>query len=86
MTSIDKPNPTNIYNDARTSVVGSPLSNTKIKLKDLEEFNFLSSNDPPQGEICIKGPSVIEKYFKNEDADGKNLIDGWFHTGDIGEI
>jgi len=47
MTSIDKPNPTNIYNDARTSVVGSPLSNTKIKLKDLPEFNFLSSNDPP---------------------------------------
>ena len=70
MTSIDKPNPTNIYNDARTSVVGSPLSNTKIKLKDLPEFNFMSSNDPPQGEICIKGPSVIDHYFKNEDANG----------------
>ncbi|MDH5492803.1 MAG: long-chain fatty acid--CoA ligase [Myxococcales bacterium] len=38
------------------------------------------------GEICAKGPNVFLGYYKDEAATSETLIDGWLHSGDLGEI
>ncbi|NGP04535.1 long-chain fatty acid--CoA ligase [Rhodococcus sp. 14C212] len=38
------------------------------------------------GELLLKGPAVFGGYWKNEKATAESIVDGWFHTGDIGKI
>ena len=50
------------------------------------DFKIDKPNAEGVGEIIVKGPNVMLGYFQNKEATDKALIDGWFHTGDLGYI
>lgn len=62
----------------RFGSVGFPLKNEEIKI--------FEPNEQGIGEIIAKGPNVMLGYFENEEATNEVLVDGWFHTGDLGYI
>lgn len=69
--------------------VGLIMPSVEIKLKDVPEAGYLSTNDPPQGEVLIRGPSVIKGYYKRDDLNNDENIftkDGWLRTGDVGQF
>ena len=42
--------------------------------------------DESSGEILMRGPYVMDGYYKNDELTNKTLVDGWLHTGDKGYI
>jgi long-chain acyl-CoA synthetase len=71
--------------DRTLGSVGVPLSCNEIKLVDVPEMIYLTSDNPPRGEVCIRGFNVMAGYYKDEEKT-KEALDstGWLHTGDIG--
>ncbi|CEQ41131.1 SPOSA6832_02830, partial [Sporobolomyces salmonicolor] len=46
----------------QSGVVGVPVPCVEVKLIDFDEAGYHASNDPPQGEVCFKGPSIFKGY------------------------
>ena len=66
--------------------VGGPCANVKIRLRDIPEMGYLSSNNPPKGEVCFWGPSIMSGYFKNEEKTREAFHGEWLLSGDVGMI
>lgn len=58
--------------EGRPGSIGKPLSNVEIKFED--------------GEILVRGTSVMKGYYKMEKETQETLRDGWLHTGDKGYL
>ena len=78
---------TTYYGDSETGHVGGPVANVKVRLRDIPEMGYLHTNEPPKGEICMKGSSIMQGYFKNDEKTRETLSDdGWLFSGDVGMI
>jgi len=62
---------------------GRPVFGVDMKIID-EEGNTLPHDGKAQGELLVKGPWIVQSYFRGEGGDP--LIDGWFPTGDVATI
>lgn len=69
----------------RTESVGVPVPSVEIKLLDYPDAGYLNTNNPPQGEVLLRGGSVTKGYYKRDKENAEAFVDGWFKTGDIGQ-
>lgn len=65
---------------------GVPATYTEIRLEEVPEMGYDPLGVPSRGEICIRGKSLFAGYYKSPELTNEAIVDGWFHTGDIGEM
>jgi long-chain acyl-CoA synthetase len=63
----------NTIEEHRFGTVGRPLPVCDVRIAD-------------DGEVLMSGPNVFTGYYKDEQTTKATLVDGWLHSGDLGEI
>ncbi len=64
----------NLLDQIKFGTVGKAVPGDEIKIAEEDS------------EILIKGPNIFKEYWENEEATSETLVDGWLHTGDVGEL
>ncbi|OMO82171.1 AMP-dependent synthetase/ligase [Corchorus olitorius] len=66
--------------------VGPPATYTELRLEEVPDMGYNPLGNPPCGEICVRGKTIFSEYYKNPELTRESFKDGWFHTGDIGQM
>jgi len=69
----------------RTRKPGTVGLETGIRIAVMDEHGNLLAQGA-SGEVVIQGPSVIDGYASNPEANAKSFTNGWFRTGDVGVL
>ncbi len=73
-----------LYLEQFTGSIGLPISSTEAQIVD-DDGDEMTLGEI--GEICIRGPQVMEGYWQNQEETAKVMLPGgWFRTGDVGRM
>ncbi|NCT90026.1 long-chain fatty acid--CoA ligase [Cellulomonas sp. APG4] len=73
LTETTAPTSVNVPDGIKIGTVGPPLPGCSIRIA-------------ADGEVLVKGPHVFARYHGNTEATAAAIVDGWFHTGDLGSM
>lgn len=68
------------------ATVGPVTLATEFKLRPVEGTDYKPTNNPPTGELMVRGPTVFQGYYKSPDLTEEAFDDGWFATGDVVQL
>ena len=63
----------NTLNEFKAGTVGKPIPGCEVKIAE-------------DGEVLMAGDNIFGGYYRNDEATAETLVDGWLHSGDLGEI
>ena len=76
----------NPHDDERRLLsVGNPVPETEVEVVDLDGGARVLPMGKA-GEVRVRGPQLMERYFNNPEETAQALRDGWLYTGDIGYV
>ena len=68
--------------DARLGSVGIPQSAIELRIGSVDQ----AAPQGDIGEVLVRGPTVMQGYWRNPEASAATLAGGWLHTGDLGTL
>jgi long-chain acyl-CoA synthetase len=69
--------------ERKAGSIGVPVGGTEFRLVDDNDKDVGAGE---RGEIVMRGPFVMKGYWNKPEATADTIRDGWFHTGDIGQV
>ena len=69
--------------DEKRGSVGIPVQDTQWRIFRDDGSRAATGES---GEVCVRGPGIMQGYWRNADATAKALRDGWLRTGDVGQL
>lgn len=71
----------------REGSIGLPFPDTEVAIEDRDDRGtFFEPKSRKEGEICVRGPQVMQGYLNHPEDTARVLFNGWLRTGDIGFI